>query len=125
MGEFNASLSHFESCGAVTCEVTTLFNETEAPSIEITANFSRIPMIALLSVAAALANLLVMICIIRDKKLRRPANFYVFSLSVNELVIALIPINGLLVYNAYDGWPFGILLCQVCTSGRGLFLSLS
>ena len=70
-------------------------------------------MAILLSAVAVCSNLLVMICIARDKKLRRPANYYIFSMSLTDFIVGLVPVNGLLVMDAYKGWPLGIILCKV------------
>lgn len=97
---------------------TTIFTMTPSnesyESLPMIPDFSRMPLGVVLSVTAVSSNLLVMICIIKDEKLHRPANYYIFSLSVIEGFVALIPFNGFVIFDIFDGWPFGKVLCQVC-----------
>lgn len=92
---------------------TNLSNEDDK-SFAVTANFSRTPMVVMLTVSAVCSNLLVMICIVKDEKLHRPANYYVFSLSVIEGLTALIPVNCFLIFDIFNAWPLGQVLCKVC-----------
>ena len=70
-------------------------------------------MISMLVVVAVVANILVMVCIAKEKRLRRPANYYVFSLALNDFIIALVPITLLLFYDMFQRWPFGPIVCKV------------
>ena len=92
---------------------STSSNGTEADGFASTTDYSNTPMAVILSVSAIFINALVLICIIREKKLRRPANYYIFSLAINEIVEALIPVNSLMVYQIFNGWPLGLVLCKV------------
>lgn len=94
--------------------VTTSSNESEAVLFTLTANFKRVPMSVMLSTVAVFGNLLVIILIIKDKKLRRPSNYYILSLAANEVTVGLVSVNGMLIWDIYNGWPFGLLLCRVC-----------
>jgi 7 transmembrane receptor (rhodopsin family) len=105
----NVNESSFTSHSTVSGDVA----DVAALEYSLNANFSRTPMAVLLSAVAVCSNLLVMICIAKEKKLRRPANYYVFSMSLTECIVGLIPVNGLLVLDAYSGWPLGSLLCKV------------
>jgi 7 transmembrane receptor (rhodopsin family) len=76
-------------------------------------NFSNLTPYVLLSVSGTCANLLVIICIVRNKKLHRPANYYIASLCANNIAISLFSLNGTAIFNTFYGWPFGLGLCRV------------
>jgi 7 transmembrane receptor (rhodopsin family) len=102
-----------ETSDATTSDITMTSSSEDLTSFSLIADLSRLPIPVTLSATAAGANLLVMICIVKDQKLHRPANYYIFSLSFIEGFIAVIPVNGLLAYYVFNGWPLGQFLCKV------------
>jgi len=112
----NATTANGNDFNVTDDNLVTSSNESEAEDFALTTNFANTPMAVMLSVSAIFINGLVILCIVREKKLRRPANFYMLSLSFNEIIEALIPVNGLMVYAMFgDGWPLGLVTCKVIT----------
>jgi NADH:ubiquinone oxidoreductase subunit 4 (subunit M) len=100
------------TCWNTTNDVTPTSSD-DTTSFHLEVDFSHVPMSVLLTATSMFANFLVLLCIVGDKKLHRPANYYIFSLSVNELIISVIPVNGLLVYEIFQAWPLGLVVCKV------------
>ncbi|XP_059537094.1 melatonin receptor type 1A [Myotis daubentonii] len=67
-----------------------------------------------------LGNLLVILSVYRNKKLRNAGNIFVVSLAVADLVVAVYPYPLVLTSILNDGWNLGYLHCQVSGFLMGL-----
>uniref|UniRef100_UPI0010A1F8B6 chimera protein of Melatonin receptor type 1A and GlgA glycogen synthase n=1 Tax=Homo sapiens TaxID=9606 RepID=UPI0010A1F8B6 len=67
-----------------------------------------------------LGNLLVILSVYRNKKLRNAGNIFVVSLAVANLVVAIYPYPLVLMSIFNNGWNFGYLHCQVSAFLMGL-----
>ncbi|CAK6442578.1 unnamed protein product [Pipistrellus nathusii] len=67
-----------------------------------------------------LGNLLVILSVYRNKKLRNAGNIFVVSLAVADLVVAVYPYPLVLTSILNDGWSLGALHCQVSGFLMGL-----
>ncbi|XP_036435907.1 melatonin receptor type 1C [Colossoma macropomum] len=65
-------------------------------------------------------NLLVILSVCRNKKLRNAGNIFVVSLSVADLVVALYPYPLALLAIFHNGWTMGYLHCQLSGFVMGL-----
>uniref|UniRef100_A0A8C1LIA6 Melatonin receptor 1C n=1 Tax=Cyprinus carpio TaxID=7962 RepID=A0A8C1LIA6_CYPCA len=72
------------------------------------------------TVADIVGNLLVILSVYRNKKLRNAGNIFVVSLSVADLVVALYPYPLALVALFHNGWTMGSLHCQLSGFVMGL-----
>ncbi|XP_016331700.1 melatonin receptor type 1C [Sinocyclocheilus anshuiensis] len=72
------------------------------------------------TVADIVGNLLVILSVYRNKKLRNAGNIFVVSLSVADLVVALYPYPLALVAIFHNGWTMGSLHCQLSGFVMGL-----
>ncbi|XP_006882325.1 PREDICTED: melatonin receptor type 1A [Elephantulus edwardii] len=68
-----------------------------------------------------LGNLLVILSVYRNKKLRNAGNIFVVSLAVADLVVAIYPYPLVLTSIFNNGWNLGYLHCQI----SGFFMGLS
>ncbi|XP_043935207.1 melatonin receptor type 1C-like [Protopterus annectens] len=68
-----------------------------------------------------IGNVLVVLSVLRNKKLRNTGNIFVVSLSVVDLIVAFYPYPLILIAILNDGWIMGDVHCFV----SGLVLSLS
>ncbi|GMS87985.1 hypothetical protein PENTCL1PPCAC_10160 [Pristionchus entomophagus] len=72
---------------------------------------------AILSVITVIGNLAVLLSYYLDKNIRQPANFFIFSLAVSDLIIGL---EGIPVYTHFllhdQKWAFGNFLCDLWLS---------
>ncbi|XP_012684711.2 melatonin receptor type 1A-A [Clupea harengus] len=67
-----------------------------------------------------LGNLLVIISVCRNKKLRNAGNIFVVSLAVADLVVAVYPYPLVLVSIFHNGWNLGFYHCQISGFLMGL-----
>ncbi|XP_005149113.1 melatonin receptor type 1A [Melopsittacus undulatus] len=67
-----------------------------------------------------LGNLLVIISVYRNKKLRNAGNVFVVSLAVADLVVAIYPYPLVLTSVFHNGWNLGYLQCQISGFLMGL-----
>ncbi|KAJ8015147.1 hypothetical protein DPEC_G00023130 [Dallia pectoralis] len=67
-----------------------------------------------------LGNLLVIISVCRNKKLRNAGNVFVVSLAVADLVVAIYPYPLVLTSIIHNGWSLGFIHCQVSGFLMGL-----
>ncbi|XP_004040773.1 melatonin receptor type 1A [Gorilla gorilla gorilla] len=67
-----------------------------------------------------LGNLLVILSVYRNKKLRNAGNIFVVSLAVADLVVAIYPYPLVLMSIFNNGWNLGYLHCQVSGFLMGL-----
>ncbi|XP_028838432.1 melatonin receptor type 1C [Denticeps clupeoides] len=65
-------------------------------------------------------NVLVILSVYRNKKLRNAGNIFVVSLSVADLVVALYPYPLALLAIFHNGWTMGTLHCQLSGFVMGL-----
>lgn len=72
------------------------------------------------TVADIIGNLLVILSVFRNKKLRNAGNLFVVSLSVADLVVALYPYPLALLAIFHNGWTMGSLHCQLSGFIMGL-----
>ncbi|XP_066570857.1 melatonin receptor type 1C [Amia ocellicauda] len=72
------------------------------------------------TVVDILGNLLVILSVFRNKKLRNAGNIFVVSLSVADLVVAVYPYPLVLMAIFHNGWKMGDLHCQVSGFIMGL-----
>lgn len=89
-------------------------NETELPSTLPEELYPTLTVIYLfIFVIGIIGNSLVILVIIKDKKMRSVANFFLVSLSAADLMIILfcLPVAVYELYNSYD-WIFGLTLCK-------------
>ncbi|XP_048399643.1 melatonin receptor type 1A-like [Stegostoma tigrinum] len=68
-----------------------------------------------------LGNLLVIVSVLRNKKLRKAGNAFVVSLAVADLVVAIYPYPLILIAIFHNGWVLGYIHCQI----SGLLMGLS
>ncbi|XP_072127124.1 melatonin receptor type 1B-like isoform X1 [Mobula birostris] len=67
-----------------------------------------------------LGNVLVIIAVFRNRKLRNPGNIFVVSLSVADLVVAVYPYPLILFAIFQNGWTLGDIHCQISGFLMGL-----
>uniref|UniRef100_A0A8C4T2I8 Melatonin receptor type 1A like n=1 Tax=Erpetoichthys calabaricus TaxID=27687 RepID=A0A8C4T2I8_ERPCA len=67
-----------------------------------------------------LGNLLVIISVFRNKKLRKAGNAFVVSLAIADLVVAIYPYPLALTAIIHDGWDLGYIHCQISGFLMGL-----
>lgn len=67
-----------------------------------------------------LGNLLVILSVLRNRKLRKAGNLFVVSLALADLMIALYPYPLILVAIVRDGWVFGEAHCKASAFVIGL-----
>ncbi|XP_062069414.1 melatonin receptor type 1A [Lepus europaeus] len=67
-----------------------------------------------------LGNLLVILSVYRNKKLRNAGNIFVVSLAVADLVVAVYPYPLVLISIFNNGWNLGYLHCQISGFLMGL-----
>ncbi|MBN3307924.1 MTR1A protein, partial [Amia calva] len=67
-----------------------------------------------------LGNLLVVISVFRNKKLRKAGNAFVVSLAVADLLVAIYPYPLVLMAIFHDGWSLGYIHCQISGFLMGL-----
>ncbi|KAK2823426.1 hypothetical protein Q7C36_020026 [Tachysurus vachellii] len=72
------------------------------------------------TVVDVLGNLLVIISVFRNRKLRNVGNIFVVSLAVADLVVAFYPYPLVLYALFHDGWSLGDTQCQVSGFLMGL-----
>uniref|UniRef100_A0A8D0GA55 G-protein coupled receptors family 1 profile domain-containing protein n=1 Tax=Sphenodon punctatus TaxID=8508 RepID=A0A8D0GA55_SPHPU len=60
-----------------------------------------------------LGNLLVIVSVFKNKKLRKAGNAFVVSLAIADLLVAFYPYPLVLMAIFHDGWVMGYLHCQV------------
>ncbi|XP_008708683.2 melatonin receptor type 1A [Ursus americanus] len=71
-------------------------------------------------VVDVLGNLLVILSVYRNKKLRNAGNLFVVSLAVADLVVAVYPYPLVLTSIVHNGWNLGYLHCQISAFLMGL-----
>ncbi|XP_004696533.1 melatonin receptor type 1A, partial [Echinops telfairi] len=71
-------------------------------------------------VVDVLGNLLVILSVYRNKKLRNAGNIFVVNLAVADLVVAVYPYPLVLTSIFNDGWNLGYLHCQISAFVMGL-----
>ncbi|XP_025061140.1 melatonin-related receptor [Alligator sinensis] len=71
-------------------------------------------------VADVLGNVLVILAVLRNKKLRNAGNIFVVSLSVADLVVAVYPYPLILSAIFHNGWTMGNIHCQISGFLMGL-----
>ncbi|XP_044124441.1 melatonin-related receptor [Bufo gargarizans] len=67
-----------------------------------------------------LGNVLVILSVLRNKKLRNAGNMFVVSLSVADLVVAVYPYPVILIAIFHNGWTLGNIHCQISGFLMGL-----
>ncbi|KAM9192922.1 melatonin receptor type 1A [Mergus octosetaceus] len=67
-----------------------------------------------------LGNLLVILSVYRNKKLRNAGNIFVVSLAIADLVVAIYPYPLVLTSVFHNGWNLGYLHCQISGFLMGL-----
>ncbi|XP_039407260.1 melatonin receptor type 1A [Corvus cornix cornix] len=67
-----------------------------------------------------LGNLLVILSVYRNKKLRNAGNVFVVSLAVADLIVAIYPYPLVLTSVFHNGWKLGYLHCQISGFLMGL-----
>eukprot|EP00062_Callorhinchus_milii_P016495 gi/632967821/ref/XP_007900192.1/ PREDICTED: melatonin receptor type 1A-like [Callorhinchus milii] len=67
-----------------------------------------------------LGNLLVVVSVFRNKKLRKSGNIFVVSLAIADLVVAIYPYPLVLIAIFHNGWNLGYIHCQISGFLMGL-----
>ncbi|XP_078405884.1 melatonin receptor type 1A-like [Cetorhinus maximus] len=67
-----------------------------------------------------LGNLLVIVSVFRNKKLRKAGNAFVVSLAIADLVVAIYPYPLTLIAIIRNGWVLGYIHCQISGFLMGL-----
>ncbi|XP_020367162.2 melatonin receptor type 1A-like [Rhincodon typus] len=67
-----------------------------------------------------LGNLLVIVSVFRNKKLRKAGNAFVVNLAVADLVVAIYPYPLILIAIFHNGWVLGYIHCQISGFLMGL-----
>ncbi|KAL6040212.1 hypothetical protein STEG23_016029 [Scotinomys teguina] len=67
-----------------------------------------------------MGNLLVILSVLRNRKLRNSGNLFVLSLALADLVVALYPYPLILVTIVHDGWALGEAHCKASAFVMGL-----
>nr|XP_004661940.2 melatonin receptor type 1B [Jaculus jaculus] len=65
-------------------------------------------------------NLLVVLSVLRNRKLRNAGNLFLVSLALADLAVALYPYPLILVAIVYDGWALGEVHCKASAFVMGL-----
>ncbi|XP_072825940.1 melatonin receptor type 1B [Vicugna pacos] len=65
-------------------------------------------------------NLLVILSVLGNRKLRNAGNFFLVSLALADLVVALYPYPLILMAIFHDGWPMGEVHCKASAFVMGL-----
>uniref|UniRef100_A0A674N8D2 Melatonin receptor type 1A like n=1 Tax=Takifugu rubripes TaxID=31033 RepID=A0A674N8D2_TAKRU len=71
-------------------------------------------------VVDVIGNLLVIVSVFRNRKLRKAGNAFVVSLALADLVVALYPYPLVLTAIFHDGWIAGYIHCQISGFLMGL-----
>ncbi|KAG7470177.1 melatonin receptor type 1A-like [Solea senegalensis] len=71
-------------------------------------------------VVDVIGNLLVIVSVFRNKKLRKAGNAFVVSLALADLVVAIYPYPLVLTAIFHDGWIAGYIHCQISGFLMGL-----
>ena len=98
-----------------TLQVTTASLRRE-PGVQFTVTPAYLPPLILLVAFTFTANVVVILCVYVDKRLRKPTNLYVVSLAVADAIVGVLVMNGMLVYTVYGLWPLSGVLCTVWIS---------
>ena len=63
--------------------------------------------------ATIFGNVLVIIAVFAESKLRKVGNFFIVSLAVSDLLVGLFVTPVALVYNLLGSWTFGAVFCDI------------
>ncbi len=58
-------------------------------------------------------QIVVLVVVYNDARLRTPTNLYIISLALADLLISIISIPGWTVFTTLNYWPFSQLVCDV------------
>ncbi len=58
-------------------------------------------------------QIIVLVVIYNDARLRTPTNLYIISLALADLLISIISIPGWTVFTTLNYWPFSQLVCDL------------
>ncbi|MGH0161699.1 UNVERIFIED_CONTAM: hypothetical protein FKN15_041402 [Acipenser sinensis] len=93
-------------------------NPVHRPSPGVTAALASV--LIFTTVVDILGNVLVIMSVFRNKKLRNAGNIFVVSLSVADIVVAVYPYPLVLMAIFHNGWKMGDIHCQVSGFVMGL-----
>lgn len=69
-----------------------------------------------LALAACLGNILVVLSVCTNRRLRTVTNFYVVSLAISDLCVSILVMPLGIVVELTGKWPFGSVLCEIWVS---------
>ncbi|XP_071951459.1 cholecystokinin receptor-like [Antedon mediterranea] len=109
-------------------DYTTDYPPTDAPRAVPMPTVYSAPLITLYSITFLLAvvgNILVMVTIVQNKRMRTVTNVFLFSLSVSDLCVALLCMPFTLVGNVLRNFIFPYSLCKVILYFQGISVNIS
>lgn len=110
-------------------EVTTSTNDATTDANLFPSLLPRSPVIAfvltVLTVLTCLLNIIVMICIRVEKKLRGKSYMYIFSLAIADLMVGALVMPAMITYPVYVYWPFGRVMCTIWIILNGSLCTVS
>lgn len=101
---------HNISCDSEAGNYSTIFGRTYAPQWESLLTVITLGFIILLTI---IGNILVILGVFTYKPLRIVQNFFIVSLAVADLTVAILVLPLNVVYSVAGEWVFGIHLCKM------------
>ncbi len=66
--------------------------------------------------ATILGNILVIVAVVTEKRLRKVGNSFIVSLAVSDLLVGLVVTPVALLYHLSEKWTFGLVFCDIWVS---------
>ncbi|XP_032886148.1 melatonin receptor type 1B-like [Amblyraja radiata] len=112
--------SRAEMSGEGNCSESVSWASERTPSAGVGVTTALASVLIFTTVVDIVGNVLVIISVFRNRKLRNPGNIFVVSLSVADLVVAIYPYPLILFAIFQHGWTLGDIHCQVSGFVMGL-----
>ena len=71
---------------------------------------------ALVTIATILGNILVIVAVFTERRLRKVGNTFIVNLAVSDLLVGLVVTPVALVYHYHDRWRLGLVMCDIWIS---------
>lgn len=113
---FSSSLSDTNDSSFVTATTTTSAATVEDRWVDLTLMCLKSIIFGTIIIGAVLGNALVIISVQRNRKLRVITNYFVVSLAMADMLVALCAMSFNALQNLYGKWIFGPFMCNVYNS---------
>lgn len=113
---FSSSLSDTNDSSFVTATTTTSAVTVEDRWVDLTLMCLKSIIFGTIIIGAVLGNALVIISVQRNRKLRVITNYFVVSLAMADMLVALCAMSFNALQNLYGKWIFGPFMCNVYNS---------